>query len=158
MATRWQFGTKHRDYLYSRCRNEAGISGLGNYPICNICNQPVLPTDAWDESHAPEHPKALGGKSVAIAHLTCNRDHGAKVVTPMVAKVKRTRDKFLGIKGPGLGRHPMQGGRRSGVTRTMSGEVKPRLTLAQKHAQFLQRRAIIPVSVEDISEPLEVHQ
>lgn len=158
MATRWQFGSKKRDYLYSRCRNEAGIAGLGNHPICNICHQPVLPTDAWDESHAPEHPKALGGKSVAIAHLTCNRDHGAKVVVPLIAKVKRTRDKFLGIKGPGLGRHPMQGGRRSGVTRTMSGEVKPRLTLAQKHAQFLQRRAIIADPVENSSDIREVRK
>jgi hypothetical protein len=158
MATRWHFGTKHRDYLYSRCRNEAGISGLGNYPICNICNQPVLPSDAWDESHAPEHPKALGGKSVAIAHRTCNRDHGAQVVVPLLAKAEAVRKKYLGITGPGLGKSPMQGGRRSDFSRGVDGRVKPRLTLAQKHAQFLQRRAIIALPVEDFSEPLEVHQ
>ena len=158
MAMRWQFGSRHRDYLYGEAKFVAQQAGRGDYPICNICDQPVLPTDAWDESHAPEHPKALNGKSKGVAHLTCNREHGAKVVVPLVAKVKRVRAKYLGIKGNGLGRHAMQGGRRSGVTRTMAGEVKPRLTLAQKHAAFLAKRAIVPVDVEDFSEPLEVYK
>lgn len=158
MATRWQFGTKKRDYLYSRCRNDAGLAGLGNHPICNICNQPVLPTDAWDESHAPEHPKALGGKSVAIAHRTCNRNHGAKVVVPLIAKTEAVRKKYLGITGPGLGKYPMQGGRRSDVSRGVNGRVKPRLTLAQKHALFLQRRAIIADPIENSADPREVRK
>lgn len=157
MSIRYQFGSRHRDYLYSECKAEAQLAGLGDWPVCNICHQPVLPTDAWDESHAPEHPKALGGRSKAIAHMTCNRDHGARVVVPLLAKVKRVRDKYLGIKGPGLGRHPMQGGRRSDLSRSLRGEVRQRLTLAQKHAQFKQRRAIVAVDIPDFSEPLEVN-
>ena len=154
MPVSYRFGSRHRDYLYSEAKAEAGIAGLGEHPVCNICGQPVTPQDAWDESHAPEHPRALGGKSKGIAHMTCNRDHGAQVVVPLVAKVKRVRAKYLGIKGPGLGAHPMQGGRRSGVSRSISGEVKPRTTLAQKHKAFLRERYF--VEVEDISEPIEV--
>lgn len=158
MATRWQFGTKHRDYLYSECKTAAQLAGLGNFPICNICQIEVLPIDAWDESHAPEHPKVFGGKSKAIAHRKCNRDHGAQVVVPLVAKADAVRKKFLGITGPGLGKHPMQAGRRSGISRGMDGRIKPRLTLSQKHQAFLAKRAIVPVEVDDFSEPLEVYK
>lgn len=154
MAYKPRFGSKKREDLWAREKLHAYLNGRGDHPICNICDEPVTPDQAWDESHEGA-PKALGGKSVGVGHRKCNRDHGAQVVTLMVSKAKRGHKKFVGILGPGLGKFPMQGGRRSRVSKTMRNGLQPRLTLAQRHALFLQKRAI--VAVEDFSEPFEVY-
>lgn len=73
---------KQREALYDRCRD-----GLP-YPLCNLCGLPVYPGDSWDESHFPV-PKSLGGTETGIAHMRCNRDHGAKIVTRIYILDKR---------------------------------------------------------------------
>lgn len=105
-----------REELYDRCRGE------NTFPICNLCPLPILPGQEWDESHIGA-PAALGGTETGVAHRKCNRDHGAKVVTPMVAKAKRGRQKFIGAWVP---QTPMRGGRSDSIKRTMSGRVVPR--------------------------------
>lgn len=107
---------KQREALYDRCRD-----GLP-HPLCNLCRIPVLPGDAWDESHYPI-PKSLGGTEVGIAHARCNRDHGAKVVTPLVAKVKRIRQRHIGAKVKGSGYRPLPCGKRSPWKKKINGEV-----------------------------------
>lgn len=94
--------TKSRDELYEREQRKALASGRGDHPICNLCNLcdlAIFPGQEWDESHFPI-PKAFDGNAVGIAHRRHNREHGAKVVTPMVAKMKRQRSKHTRVSDP----------------------------------------------------------
>lgn len=145
MAYKPMFNSADREKLWLRCRTTAYLDGRadGTFCICNLCELPVYQTDAWDESHDPAKPKAFGGKSVAVAHRACNRAHGAKVVTPAVAKSNRVRRRANGAFGPGMGRYPMRAGRRSSIKCKVGGGVVPRLTLAQKEARFRKKRGIL---------------
>lgn len=102
--------------LYEACR------GGREFPLCNLCGAPIMPGQAWDESHIGA-PKSLGGTTVGIAHRKCNRDHGTKVVVPMVAKVKRMRRNHIGAKRPA---HSWPCGRASKWKRKINGEVVAR--------------------------------
>lgn len=152
MAYRAQFGTKRRDFLYSRELHFAKINGLGDHPICPHCEQPVKPDQAWDEVHIT--PRALGGKTTGVGHRLCNQLDNHQFVTPVAAKAREVWKKHVGIKGPGLGPAPMQCGRRSRQTKTMRHGVQPRLTGAQKHAAFMRKRYLF---VDDVDGPIEVH-
>lgn len=107
---------KQREALYDQCRDGRP------QPLCNLCGLPVYPGDAWDESHWPI-PKSLGGTQTGIAHRRCNRKDGAKAVTPVVAKVKRIRQRHIGAKVQGSGYRPMPCGKRSPWKKKIGGEV-----------------------------------
>jgi hypothetical protein len=154
MAYKPKFGSKARDYLYSREKTAAYLAGRGNFPICPHCDLPVTPDQAWDEAHITV-PRAFSGKSTGVGHRDCNQRDNHQNVTPAVAKAKRVYQKFVGIKGPGLGPRPMRCGRRSGQRKTMRNGVQPRQTYAEQHRDFLRRRYF--VEVEDIDGPIEVH-
>lgn len=125
---RQRLNNTQRQELYDRCR------GLADYPTCNICNLLVLPGQDWDESHDPDGPPhCMGGTDTGLAHSRCNREHGAKVVGPMVAKCDRAHQKFTGAY---RSRQPMRGGRHDGVKRTMEGRVVARKTLSDKHKEL----------------------
>ncbi len=117
------------------------------------CDLPVTPDQSWDRAHVTV-PRSFGGKSVGVGHTRCNQLDNNLVVTPMAAKASEVRKKFLGIKGPGLGRSPMRCGRRSRERRTMNHGVQPRLSIREKHQDFLRRRYFI--EVEDIDGAIEV--
>lgn len=145
MASRPLFKSKRREALWlTQCliAYRAGRSD-GSFCLCNLCDTPVYKTDAWDESHAPERPKAFGGRSTGIGHRRCNREHGAQVVTPAVAKSDRIRRRAIGALTAGLGQHAMPGGSRSALKRTVAGRVVARTTLREKHAAFLAKRGIL---------------
>lgn len=129
--SRRRLSSTAREKLYDRC------CGNNKFPICNLCPLPILPGQEWDESHEGA-PHALGGTETGIAHRKCNREHGARVVTPMVAKAKRGRKKHIGAW---VARHPMQGGRASGISKKMNGEVVARKTRAEKLALPAKYRA-----------------
>lgn len=152
MAYKPQFGTKARDYLYSREKNHAQLNGLGDHPICPHCNLPVTPDQMWDETHIV--PRAFGGKSTCVGHRECNQRDNHEVVTPAAAKARRVYQKHVGIKGPGLGPKPMQGGRRSRQRKTMRGPVVERQDYGTRHADFMRRRFFL--DVEDFDGPIEV--
>jgi hypothetical protein len=134
-----RFGTKRRDELYSRERTAAHLAGRGEFPICVHCDLPVTPGQAWDEAHIGT-PRALGGKSTGVGHRRCNHIDNNLVVTPLVAKAKRVRRRHLGIAGPGLGRHPLPGGTRSTVRKTVRGEVVPRVSLGERLERLRAKR------------------
>ena len=113
-----RLSTKARRELYKSALAEAAEDGL-EHPPCNICDLPIFPTDAWDESHMPV-AKAFGGSRTGIAHRLCNRRHGSKVVTPAVAQAKRRYDRAHGIHRP---RKPMPCGRDSAFRKKITGEV-----------------------------------
>jgi hypothetical protein len=115
--------TTQRRALYETAESAAKAIGR-EHPACNLCPHPILPGQAWDESHEGA-PHALGGTRTGIAHRRCNRIHGAAIVTPMVAKAKRTGDKFRDIK---RARNPLPGGVDDPRKRTMGGEVVDRET------------------------------
>ena len=114
--TRRRLTARQREDLYNREAVKARDSKRGEYPICNLCNLPVTPGQDWDESHAGR-PAALGGTDTGIAHRRCNRIHGATIVTPMVAKAKRTRRKH--IRASAKAKHPLPGGRHSPIKITL---------------------------------------
>ena len=144
MRYRPMFNSRMREALWLREKNKAYLAGRGKLPICNICDLPVCEQDAWDESHNPAKAKAFGGKATGIAHRLCNRQHGAAVVTPAVAKSNRVRRFHIGASGPGLGRYTMSGGRWSPLTKTFRHGVQLRLTGAERHALTMAKRAIVP--------------
>src|SRR5690242_9817296 len=90
--TRYVFGSKRRDSIWYGAAWQAHAAGIGHRcagpgnwtPICNLCGEPVRPSDPWDESHVGA-PKAHGGRRTGVAHRACNRRDNALVVTPMVA-------------------------------------------------------------------------
>lgn len=147
MARQYRFGTKRRTELYDREAAIAQATGRGPFPICVHCNLPVEPGQAWDEAHDGV-PACFGGTVTGVGHRDCNRRDNNENVTPAAAKAERVRKKHVGIIGPGLGRHPMDGGRRTPVTKTMRGGVKPHLTQAQKLAATLARRSFSQVIAE----------
>lgn len=121
--SRHRLTTKQRRALYFTALDAAKAQGQ-DHPSCNLCPHPIRPGESWDVSHEGA-PAALGGTVVGLAHKRCNRIHGAKVVTPMVAKAKRAAVKFLDIKRPS---RPLPGGRDDRVKRTISGMVIDRAT------------------------------
>jgi hypothetical protein len=114
---------KAREALWHAQAAMAREAGRGEYPICNLCGGFVLPGRLWDVSHDPSRPRAWGGEDVGVAHRKCNRQHGARVVTPAVAKAKRQWRNNVGINEPGLGPNPLPGGRLDRLKKKMSGEV-----------------------------------
>ena len=153
MAYRPQFGSKHRDYVYSAAKADAYLAGRGDHPICPHCDQPVTPGQAWDEVHV-DVPRCFGGKAKAVGHRRCNERDNNEVVTPAAAKARAVHKKHVGIKGPGLGRHPMRCGRRSNERKTMRHGVQPRRTLGERHREFVRQRFFL--DIEDIDGPIEV--
>lgn len=153
MAYEYRFGSKLRDQTWALEKLAAYRAERGNLPICVHCDQPVMTDQAWDVAHVTI-PRSFGGKSVGCGHRKCNQQDNNIVVTPMASKAERVRKFNCGITGPGLGPAPMQGGRRSLLTKTMSHGVKPRRSSSQRHREFLRARYF--VDVEGFSGPLEV--
>lgn len=140
------FNSKRRETVWLRGKHAAFTAGLGSQPICPHCKLPVFETDDWDECHHPHKPRAFGAgnalDAVTPGHRLCNREHGAKVVTPAKAKADRVRRKHIGASRPGSGPHAMRGGRRSKERKTIAGGVIARTTGAQRHAAFVASRCL----------------
>ncbi|HEX4114162.1 MAG TPA: hypothetical protein VH020_16635 [Stellaceae bacterium] len=142
MAYKPRFNSIRREKAWNGAKAAAFYAGLGSHPVCNLCQLPVFETDDWDESHDPAKPKCFGGRDTGVAHRRCNRDHGAKVVTPAYAEGNRVRRKAIGALKPGMGKSPMRGGRRDDFKIAVGGGRKPRLTNAERHREFLASRAL----------------
>lgn len=122
--TRRRLTPKQRQDLYDRERARARAGGQGDLPICNLCGLIVLAGAQWDESHVGT-PAAWNGSDTGIAHRRCNRLHGSKVVTPMVAKTKRVREKFLDLRRP---TKPLPFGRDDRLKQRVGGGIVDRRT------------------------------
>ncbi len=143
MRYRPRFGSAAREALWCRDRISAYLAGRGANPICPHCDKAVLPTDAWDRCHVGA-PRWAGGKRVMVGHHACNEQHNAAVDTPAFAKSNRVRKLHAGERGPGRGKHPMPGGRRSPISKTFSHGVVPRLTQGERLALTKATREIAP--------------
>ena len=132
--------TKRRQALWDAEVARSEAAKLGSYPVCNLCDRPVLPIDKWDESHDGT-PKAFGGRITGIAHAPCNRRHGASVIKPLVTKAKNVRSRHTGAYRP---RKALPGGRDSEVKIKVGGGIVARIGLAEKMAATLAKRRIGP--------------
>ena len=84
MTLRRRLSTSDREKLYDNEAAKAHELGLGELPICNICQHPIDGVkSAWDESHDPKIPNWLGGEVTGIAHRRCNRKHNNEHDTPL---------------------------------------------------------------------------
>lgn len=132
-----------REIVWQRERYAAHVAGRGRFPICIHCDLPVHDKKAWDVAH--RHARAFGGidgvENLGVAHAECNRRDGAQVTSDK-ARTDRVRQADIGARGPGLGKHPMRGGRRDTVKRTMAGRVVKRATNAQRHTEFIAARCL----------------
>jgi hypothetical protein len=86
--------------------------------------------------HALSRDSSLANCQVICA--ACDREKTPCDIRE-IAGVEKVRDFHLGIIGPGLGRSPMPGGRRSNVSKTFSG-VKPRQSQAERHRAMIVER------------------
>lgn len=117
--------TRQREELYESEATKARESGRGDYPICNICDQPIIPGSLWDESHQKHKPHWLGGIVEGCAHSRCNRSWNHTHDTPLFAKNERIRKRHMDFT---RSRSPMAGGRNDTIKKTMSGKVIDRET------------------------------
>jgi hypothetical protein len=142
MSRRRSLSPSKREAIYQREAFTAYAAGRGRLPICNLCDAPVDGRcEAWEVSHGPV-AHTFGGKRVGVAHVDCNRQDGRKVSSD-AAKCDRVRQRFIGARGPGLGRHPMDGGRCSPLRKTLRHGVVARLSIAERHAITMAKRAIL---------------
>lgn len=98
----------------------------GIHMICHYCKQRIDPVrDEWRADHIRRH--AEGGEESAEnlwpIHTVCDLTHKAPQDTREVAKGKRYRDKYYGIR---QSKNPMPGSKRSGWKRKMDGTVVKR--------------------------------
>lgn len=115
--------SKQREELYRSECDKARTAGRGEYPICNICDEPIIPGSMWDESHQKHKPRWLGGEIEGCAHARCNRSWGATHDTPLFAKSERVRKRHLDFT---RSRTPLPGGRDDAIKKKLSGQVVPR--------------------------------
>lgn len=125
LMIRRRLSTKQREALYDEEAAKAAASARGPFPICRLCDLPIFPGQRWHENHDRYLPHAIGGKRDGISHERCNLEHGHKVATPQVAKVKRIRQKHIGAWHT---TRPLPGGRDDDLMRKMNGKTVLRST------------------------------
>lgn len=119
-----RLSTRDREKLYDAEAAKARESGRGNLPICRICDCPIDGVrSAWDENHAKEFPRWLGGEVDGISHRRCNQLHNNKVDTPRYWKSRRQRQLNIGAK---RSQTPLPGGRDDRLKRKVNGRTVER--------------------------------
>jgi hypothetical protein len=131
----YDFAPKTKRLAWDRC------NGRCEYVRDGIrCGAALAPGNRIYDHRIPKeisHDARLSNCQVICA--ACNREKTA-ADAGTIAKTRGQRDFHLGIKGPGLGRRPMRGGRRSRERKTFRHGVQPRVTYSQQHLALMQKR------------------
>lgn len=105
------------------------------------CNAQLTPGNriydhiiAWEISH----DSSFGNCQVICTR--CDREKKTPADARRIAETRHKRDFHLGITGPGLGRSPMRGGRRSRERKTFRHGVVPRVTQQEAHRRMIAKR------------------
>ena len=115
-----RLSARAREELWQAEAAKARKADCGDYPICNLCDRPILPGRDWDESHEKRKPHWLGGVVEGIAHRRCNRIWNNRHDTPLFAKNERVRKRHLDFT---RSMRPLPGGRDDVLKKRLSGEV-----------------------------------
>lgn len=118
---RHRLTSAQREALWDSEAAKAAASGRGQFPICRLCDLPVFPGQLWHDNHDRYLPHAIGGERDGISHQRCNLDHAHRVDVPLIAKVKRIRQKHIGAQLRPARLIP--GSRGSGIRKRINGEV-----------------------------------
>lgn len=107
------------------------------------CGLPLVPPRIRYDHRIPwaiSHDSSLA--NCQVLRLDCDAEKTYRRDLTDIAKVRAVTDKHLGIKGPGLGAHPMAGGRKakSPWKRKVGGGLKPRTTQVAEHARVMAGR------------------
>ena len=119
LPRRKRLSTTEREALYDHVRGQAA------FPRCNICGLPITRGQRWHESHMPAPHAITGAPADGIAHDRCNLERAAKYDIPLIAHVKRVRQRDIGAF---VTRYPLPGGREDPRKRTIAGRVVDRRT------------------------------
>lgn len=133
---------KHK---FTKAEREAIFFSAGG--ICHLCKQPIHPGEDWDCSHV-DIPEEHGGDEVAPAHRTkCHRKETSEVTIPLIAKVRRERQRHIGAF---QSRTPMPCGRGSSRSKGMDGKIKRRMRGSEREAILRAENPSIDYSLPPI--------
>lgn len=120
---RRRLSSREREALYASEAGKARDAERGDFPICRLCDHPIVAGSLWDENHQGHKPAWLGGVTDGISHRRCNRLHNNHHDTPLFAKSERVRKRYLDFT---RSRTPMSGGRDDRLKRKVNGDVVER--------------------------------
>lgn len=121
--TRRRLSARERETLYRDECHAALVAGRGEYPICKLCDFPVMPGQLWHANHESHKPRWLGGMIDGISHARCNRLHNNTHDTPLYAKNERVRRRHLDLVRSDS---PLPGGRHDRLKKKLNGRVVER--------------------------------
>lgn len=122
---RRRLSAKGREELWKAEAVKARAAGRGDYPICKLCDLPIIPGSQWHENHEAHKPRWLGGEVDGISHARCNRQHNNRHDTPLFAKNERIRKRHLDFTRSDT---PLPGGRDDDLKRKINGKTVLRST------------------------------
>ena len=116
---------------------EAYIRANGN---CEACTAPLRPGHTHYDHIIPwAISRDSTAKNAAVLYTTCHRNKTSILDIPIIAKMKRVADSYVGIRK--IASRPFPAGRNSGFKRTMRGGIVARMNLAQKLRQLAAVKA-----------------
>jgi|GEM_PF-5122552 len=110
-----------REALWDNEAAKAAASLRGQFPICALCGNGIFPGQLWHQNHDRHLPHAIGGEVDGISHVKCNLDHAHRVDVPLIAKVKRIRQKHIGAQL--RSQRLIPGSKGSGIRQRMDGTI-----------------------------------
>lgn len=111
---------------------EAYVRANGN---CEACTAPLRPGHTHYDHIIPwAISRDSSARNAAVLCTTCHRDKTSLLDIPIIAKMKRVADSYVGIRK--IASRPMPWGRNSGFKKTMRGQVVAKMNLGQKLRQM----------------------
>lgn len=106
---------------------EAYIRANGN---CEACTAPLRPGRIHYDHIIPwAISRDSSARNCSVLCNTCHRNKTSLLDIPIIAKLKRVADSYVGIRK--IASRPMPWGRNSGFKKTMRGEIVARMNLGQ---------------------------
>lgn len=109
---------------YARCKGH-----------CEACTAELRPGHIHYDHTIPWALIAdSSARNCSVLCVTCHRNKSSIVDIPIIAKMKRIADSYVGIRK--IASRPMPWGRNSGFKKTMRGEIVARVNMGQKLRQM----------------------
>jgi hypothetical protein len=126
---------------YSARTFSKGTKALAFHRANGCCTNCGIPLTTGNIHYDHRIPYAISRHSgPSNCQVLCRNCHATKTATrdvPEISHGHRVELNHIGADGPGLGRHPMPGGRRARQQKKMNGRVVTRSKHAGRHARML---------------------